>query len=251
MTAASWPLEAPAIGTFVKLPTPEVVEILALAGVDFLVIDNEHAVINPQTISTMIGTARGYGITPFVRVPSHEPRDVQAFLDAGAAGLLLPHVDSTEQARRAVASCRFPPLGTRGVSNSGRAGGWGRTDLPDYLLEGNASITLVAQLESRTALENACAIANTKGIDAVMIGPADLAVSSGLPLGDPELTSLTEETERTCVQGGHTLGTTAPDGPGAAKRFARGYRFVVVATEVALLARAAREMITAARGPLE
>lgn len=247
MTGASWPAGGRALGTFVKLPTPEVVEVLALAGLDFLVIDNEHAVMNPQAVSTMIGIARGHGIIPFVRVPSHEPRDAQAFLDAGAAGLVLPHVDDAAQAQRAVASCRFPPLGTRGVSNSGRAGGWGSTSLPDYLRNGNENVILIAQLESRTAMENAAAIAGTEGIDAVMVGPADLAVSSGLPLGDPALTALTEATEMACARAGHTLGTTAHDGSGAAQRFARGYHFVVVATEIALLTRATREMITAAR----
>ncbi|GAA3311215.1 hypothetical protein GCM10020295_80320 [Streptomyces cinereospinus] len=82
---ASWPAGETALGTFVKLPTPEVIEVLALTGLDFLVIDNEHAAINPQTVSTMIGVARACGIAPFVRVPGHEPRDVQVFLDAGAA----------------------------------------------------------------------------------------------------------------------------------------------------------------------
>ncbi|GAA3311221.1 hypothetical protein [Streptomyces cinereospinus] len=80
-----------------------------------------------------------------------------------------------------------------------------------------------------------------------MVGPADLAVSSGLAPGAPELESLTEAAEKSCAQAGHPLGTTAPDGPGAARRFARGYRFVVVATETALLARATREMTATAR----
>ena len=245
---APWSPTRPAVGTFVKLPAPEVVEVLAAAGLDFVIIDNEHASTGPQTVSTMIAIARGCGIAPFVRVPGHDPRDVQAPLDAGAAGLLLPHVDDAAQARSVVSACRFPPLGTRGVSNSGRAGGWGRSGLPAYLRAGNEQIVLVAQLESPTAMTNAGAIASTEGIDAVMIGPGDLAVTAGYGPADPRLHAMITATEHACAQAGHTLGITAPDGAGAAERFTRGYRFVVVATDTALLARAVGQTLTAVSG---
>ena len=245
--SAPWSVEQPAVGTFIKLPALEVVEVLAAAGLDFVVIDNEHACIGPETVSAMIAVARGCGIAPFVRVPGHAPRDVQAPLDAGAAGLLLPHVDDAEQARGVVSACRFPPRGTRGVSNSGRAGDWGRSGLATYLREGNEEVVLVAQLESPTAMANAGVIAGTKGIDAVMIGPGDLLVTAGYEPTDPRLHAMIAATEQDCAQAGHVLGTTAPDGAGAAERFARGYRFVLVATDIALLARAAGETLTAVR----
>ncbi|MFB9463485.1 HpcH/HpaI aldolase family protein [Streptomyces cinereospinus] len=234
----------PALGTFVKLPTPEAVEVLAVGGLDFVVLDTEHALIGPRDLSAMIAVARGNGIAPFVRVPGHAPRDVQPPLDAGAAGLVVPHVDDADQARSAVAACRFPPLGRRSVSNSGRAGGWGSTGLADYMERSDRDVLLIGQLESRRAVENAGSIAATAGLDAVMIGPADLAVSCGLALDDPELDRMVRSVEDVCRRAGHTLGITASDGAGAAARIARGHRFVVVSTDVALLARAAREVVT-------
>lgn len=244
--SAPWSPDRAAIGTFVKLPAPEVVEVLAAAGLDFVVIDNEHASLGSQTISSMIALALAYGIAPFVRVPGLAARDVQAPLDAGATGLLLPHVDGPAQAREAVAACRFPPLGNRGVSNSGRAGHWGRSGLAAYLRRGGEETILVAQLESPAAMRNATAIADTEGIDAVMVGPGDLAVSAGYDPADPRLAAIVAATEQSCALAGHALGTTAPDGPGAADRIARGYRFVVVATDTALLARAADQTLAAA-----
>ncbi len=233
-----------ALGTFVKLPTPEVVEVLAVGGLDFVVFDNEHALTGPRDLSAMIAVARGCGIAPFVRVPGHAPRDVQPPLDAGAAGLVVPHVDDAEQARDVVAACRFPPLGRRGVSNSGRAGDWGRRTLAEYMEHGNRDVVLIGQLESRKAVDNAAAIAGTAGLDAVMIGPADLAVSCGLALGDPELDLMVRSVEDACRGTGNTLGIAAPDGAAAAARFSRGHRFVVVATDGALLAGAARRVVT-------
>ncbi|MFJ9173680.1 HpcH/HpaI aldolase/citrate lyase family protein [Streptomyces sp. NPDC102360] len=229
-----------------KLPTPEIVEVLAAGGLDFVVLDNEHALIGPRDLSAMIAIARGCGIVPFVRVPGHAPRDVQPPLDAGAAGLIVPHVDDADQARDAVAACRFPPLGRRSVSNSGRAGGWGGVGLPDYMEQGNQDVCLIGQLESREAVENADAIASTPGLDGVMIGPADLAVSCGLGLDDPELERMVRGIEETCRRAGHVMGITAPDGAGAASRIARGHRFVVVATDAALLVRSARAVVASA-----
>lgn len=112
----------------------------------------------------------------------------------------------------------------------------------------NEEVLLVAQLESTAAMRNATAIADTEGIDALMVGPGDLAVSAGYDLADKRLAALIAQTEQACARSGHALGTTAPDGAGAAERFARGYRFVVVATDTALLARAADQTLDAAAG---
>ncbi|MEU6148280.1 aldolase/citrate lyase family protein [Streptomyces sp. NPDC047081] len=239
-----WSSTRPGLGTFVKLPATEVIELLALAGLDFVVIDNEHASIGAETVSSMIAVARGYGLPALVRVAGHAARDVQPPLDAGAAGVVLPHVDDAGQARSAVRPCRFPPLGTRGVSNSGRAGGWGTDGLPAYLQRGREAV-IVAMLESPAALENAVAIASTDGIDAVLIGPADLAAASGLTQDDERLRSMLAAAESDCARSGHDLGITAPGGQAAAERITRGYRFVVVATDTALLTAGAAEAVQA------
>lgn len=138
----------PSLGTWVKIAAPEVVELLATAGMDFVVIDNEHGSVDARTASTMISVAHGCGLRAFVRVAGHAPRDVRPALDAGADGLVVPQIDGVEDARRVVAACRFPPHGTRGGSPTTRAAGWGRLPHDDYLAHGNDIVTIVAQLET-------------------------------------------------------------------------------------------------------
>ena len=106
--------DAPALGTWVKLPVTESMELVALAGFDFAVIDLEHSAMSIQTAHQLIGTALFAGVSPIVRIPALDGGVVQRLLDAGAEGIMLPHVDTVEQAQAAVAAVRFPPIGTRG-----------------------------------------------------------------------------------------------------------------------------------------
>jgi len=133
-----------------------------------------------RTTSTMIGLARGCGLAPFVRVAGTAPRDVQVPLDAGAAGLFVPQIDDAARARDAVRATRFPPLGRRGASNSGRVGRCGLEALGDYLRTGNDEVRLVVQAESAGALEAIVEIGEVVGVDAVFIGPTERAKDQGL-----------------------------------------------------------------------
>jgi 2-keto-3-deoxy-L-rhamnonate aldolase RhmA len=234
------------LGTWVKLPAPEVIEILAAAGLDLVVIDLEHGSLDLTTVSRMIGVARDRGIRPFVRVPGRTARDVQPVLDAGAAGIVVPHVDDAAAAREAVQVIRFPPLGERGASPSGRAGGWGQTSLPDYLRTG-ADVRVVAQIESLEGLDNIGAIAGVLGIDAVFIGEVDLAASTGMAVDVPALRARIDEAEAVCRAGGFVLGGGAADGAEAVRRFARGYRMVMVGTDVGHLRRSTAQAVVAVR----
>jgi len=239
----------PALGTWVKIPAPEIIEVLASTGLQFVVIDDEHATIGKNTISTMIAIARGCGIEPFVRVAGYEPRDVVPILDAGAAGLFIPHVDSVSAAGTAVSSCRFPPEGTRGASPSGRAGAWGRAGLSSYLAQGRTAVTIVAQLESPVALVDAADIAGVAGIDAAFFGPVDLAVSSELSPEDGRLKDMVAGAEAACTAAGMAFGTVAASSSEAAQLLQRGHRFVVLRSDVALLASAAAELVSAITHP--
>ncbi|MEY9929640.1 4-hydroxy-2-oxoheptanedioate aldolase [Catenulispora sp. GP43] len=236
----------PRLGAWVKLPAPESVELLALAGFDFVVIDAEHAAIDVRTMSTMIGLARGCGVAPFVRVAGTAPRDVQVPLDAGAAGLFVPQVDDVTRARDAVRATRFPPLGGRGASTSGRAGRWGLEALGDYLRTGNDEVRLVVQTESVAALAAIAGIGRVAGVDAVFIGPTDLAVSSRLPDGDGTLAGLVAAAERTCADHHITVGTTA-SGNASELLDRRGYDFLVLGADTAMLRQGGQDAVRAAR----
>lgn len=238
----------PQLGAWVKLAATESVELLALAGFDFVVIDTEHASIDLRTVSTMIATARGCGIDPFVRVPGMAPRDVQVPLDAGARGLFVPQVEDAAAARTAVRSTRFPPLGQRGASNTGRAGRWGLDDLADYVAAGNDDTLLVVQVESMRALESIADIGRVPGVDAIFVGPADLAVSSQRTLTDPDVAALLETAERSCLTQGVPLGTTASrDAPDL---LTRGYNFLVLGSDTAFLRSAGASLVSGARVPV-
>jgi 4-hydroxy-2-oxoheptanedioate aldolase len=233
----------PRLGAWVKLPAPESVELLALAGFDFVVIDAEHGAIDTRTTSAMIGLARGCGLAPFVRVAGTAPRDVQVPLDAGAAGLFVPQIDDAGRAREAVRATRFPPLGRRGASTSGRAGRWGLEALGDYLRTGNDDVRLVVQAESTGALEAIVEIGEAPGVDAVFIGPTDLAVSSGFGEDDSALADLIAAAERRCADHGIALGTTA-SGNAAELLDSRGYSFLVLGADTTMLRQAAHTLVS-------
>lgn len=236
----------PRLGAWVKLPAPESVELLALAGFDFVVIDTEHGAIDVRTVSTMIGMARGLGVAPFVRVAGTAPRDVQAPLDAGAAGLFVPQVDDVAGAQEAVRATRFPPLGGRGASTSGRAGRWGLEALGEHLRSGNDDVRLVVQAESIRAVSAIVEIGAVAGVDAVFIGPMDLQVSSQLPAGDGRLRGLVSAAERACLDHGITLGTTAA-GNASELLEERGYDFLVLGADTTMLRKAAHTLVGSAR----
>jgi 2-keto-3-deoxy-L-rhamnonate aldolase RhmA len=242
-----WSAARPALGTWVKVPAPEVVEILADSGLDFLVIDGEHGAFDPRTLSIMISVARGHGIPAFVRTAGHAPRDVQPALDAGAAGLFVPHVDSADIAREVVESCRFPPHGHRGASPNTRAGAWGRVGSKDYLTQGNDEMTLVAQLESPEAVAEADRIAELPGIDAVFIGAYDLAVSAGAEPGGEAAQALVRGLEDRCRASDRDYGGVAFSGAQAGELLDRGHRFVMVGSDVSFLGGSARETVAEAR----
>ncbi|MYS81582.1 HpcH/HpaI aldolase family protein [Embleya scabrispora] len=242
MTAVSFPQ----LGAWVKLPAPESVELLALAGFDFVVIDAEHGAIDIRTMSIMIGLARGCGLAPFVRVAGTAPRDVQVPLDAGAAGLFVPQVDDAARARDAVRATRFPPLGRRGAGPSGRAGRWGLDALGDYLRSGNDEVRLVVQAESVGALSAIVEIGEVAGVDAVFIGPTDLAVSGRFREGDGRSANLVAVAEQRCVDHRITLGTTA-SGNASELLAHRGYDFLVLGADTTMLRQGAHALVSAVR----
>lgn len=164
-------------GTFVKTASPQVIEILALAQLDFVVVDAEHAPFDRRDIDLMVLAGRASGLPIVVRVPNSDPATLLSVLDLGAAGLVVPHVDTMEQARSVVAHARYRS-GLRGFSSSPRSSGYGSYSMKTALDRGDVAMVL-CQIESAAAVEAAEAIANVDGVDALFIGRADLALSMG------------------------------------------------------------------------
>lgn len=167
-------------GALLRLPSETLVEMAGVAGFDYVVIDCEHGPADTALLQHHLTAAAAHGIDVLVRVGSAEPALALRCLDLGAAGLVHPHVDSREDALRAVAASHYPPWGRRGFATYSRAGRFGTVTAADHVAA-SREILVVVMAETRRACEDADAIAGTEGVDAVLVGPADLAADCGFP----------------------------------------------------------------------
>ena len=230
----------PALGTWVKLPVADSVEMLATAGFDFVAVDMEHAPLDLPTVHRLLGTARGCGIPALVRVPDRTASTIGRVLDSGAAGVLVPHVDNVDQALAAVAHTRFPPHGTRGYGPTVRAGRWGAD--PHGYLEAAEQSVAIPQMESPQAIAVVNAIAGVPGLGALFVGPADLAVATGLPASSTEFDRLLARVQEAAATHGVPLGT-AVGNAAAAQALPDHYDFVLVGNDASMLADSGRGIV--------
>lgn len=238
----------PAIGTWVKIPAMESMELIALAGFDFAVIDLEHSAMSIESAYRQIGVALFAGVSPIVRIPSLDGGVVQRLLDAGAEGIMLPHVDTVAEARAAAAAVRFAPVGTRGVGSTSRAGGWGAVSREEYLRFGQEEVVLIAQIESAAAARDAGAIAAVEGVDALLVGAADLSTSEGKAESHPDVVALIDGAVRDARAAGVPIGNAG--GASAASVQAAvdaGFRFTMMSNDASLLGGAASAALAAGR----
>jgi 2-keto-3-deoxy-L-rhamnonate aldolase RhmA len=182
----------PLLGTFIKTPTSHAIEILGDIGYDFVVIDAEHAPFDRRAIDIALLAARAAGTAGIVRVADSSPAKLLAALDDGAAGVLVPHVSTVEKARAVASACRYRD-GTRGFSNSPRAGGYGRLGIRDHVRQADETVTVIAMIEDPEALDAIDAIVAVDGIDGIFIGRGDLTVALGAGgLADPVVRAAAE-----------------------------------------------------------
>ncbi len=239
---------APLLGTWVKLPTHQTLELLALAGFDFVAIDTEHAPLHLETAYQLIAHAQALGLSALVRLPDLVCDDYQRLLDSGADGLLVPRVRNPDEARAAVSKMMFPPLGERGLGITSRAGDWGMMPLADYVSRGNQEVLRCMQLEDRSALESVEALLDVPGVNAAFLGMGDLQLSSGLPAAHPELQGLVDHLLQACQARGIPCGAAAQDPAAAQKAIARGFRFVMISNDAQMFGKAARGLVEQTKG---
>jgi len=213
-------------------------EICAGSGLDYLLIDAEHGPVNLESVLAQLRAVAGYDCVSIVRVPYNDPVLIKQFLDLGAQSLVVPMVDTPEDAATAVAAVRYAPDGVRGVGAAlARSARWNR--VPDYLSRANEFITLLVQVESAEAVANAADIAAVDGIDGVFIGPSDLAATMGL-LGQqshPDVVAAVKRTIAEVKAAGKIVGVNAFVESQAREYIAAGADFVNVGADVAILAR--------------
>jgi 2-keto-3-deoxy-L-rhamnonate aldolase RhmA len=194
------------IGTFIKTPAHQVPEIVAASGLDFAIIDAEHAPFDPVTLDRMVMAGRGAGLPCLVRVAELASAAIGQVLDLGAAGIVVPHVATAEAATQALAAAKYS-LRQRGFSPSTRAGGYGAADAAAYRMRADAESSVWCQIEDAAALANLDAIAAVDQLDCLFIGRADLALSLGVDSPrDAKVAAAVQATAEAGRRHGRTVG---------------------------------------------
>ena len=226
----------PQIGIWSSLSSHIVAEILANSGLDWVLLDTEHSPNELPMVQNQLHAMQGAAAAPVVRVPWNDMVMIKRFLDIGAQSLLLPYVQTVEEAKNAVAYMRYPQEGVRGVAGSTRAAGYGRTK--DYLMKAHTELCLLVQVETRKAMANIEAIAAVDGVDGVFIGPNDLSADMG-HLGNwqhNEVWKAIEAAAKKIRQAGKAPGILVGEAD-AQRCLDLGYLFVAVGVDVGMLVR--------------
>lgn len=233
----------PQIGLWLSLANPYTAELCATAGFRWLLIDGEHSPNDVRSLLAQLQAVAPYPAHPVIRAAVGDTTLIKQLLDIGARTLLVPMVDTAEQARAVAAATRYPPLGVRGVgASAARASRWGARR--DYLNEANDEVCLLVQAETATAIANLKDICAVDGVHGVFIGPADLAASMGHRgnPGHPDVQAAIEGGIRTIVASGKAAGILTGDTALARRYLELGATFVAVGIEAVLLAQATRRL---------
>lgn len=228
----------PKVGLWVNLADPAALEISLSSGFDWILHDGEHSPADPATFRRTLQIARGYPTDVIIRPAAGDPVTIKQLLDVGARSLLVPMVDSAEQAELLASAMQFPPYGIRGVSSQTRGGDWGRR--PDYLATARDELSLIVQIESAEAVRNAADILAVDGVDAAFVGTADLAASLGHPgrPSHPEVADAVADVVALAQRTGTPLGTLTRDLTAARRYAEQGFAFIGVGTDSNLFATA-------------
>ncbi len=227
------------IGLWSSLCSNIAAEIVSDSGFDWILLDTEHSPNEIPGLLAQLQAVRGGTATPIIRPAWNDAVLAKRCLDIGTQTLLFPYVQNAEEARRAVASTRYPPQGIRGVSVAARASRYGRT--PGYLGKANTEICVLVQVETRAALDELEAIAKVDGVDGVFIGPSDLAASLG-HIGNPahaEVQAAIKDAVTRLTALGKPAGILTGNEEEARRYIDWGYLFVAVGADVGLLAKSA------------
>ncbi|MDQ3870594.1 MAG: aldolase/citrate lyase family protein [Chloroflexota bacterium] len=241
---AIWRDRRPAFGGWCSIPSSFSAEIVASLGFDYVCIDMQHGLADFGDLVPMLQAVASYG-TPLVRVPVADYATAQRALDAGAEGLIFPLVNSRAEAEAAVASCRYPPLGARSYGPVRS-----RLHLGADVGHANAEVACIVMIETAAALDHLDEILDCPGVDAVYVGPNDLALGLGVlsEVSDPPFNRALETILEACVRRGTPAGIHTASGAAARAYVERGFSFATVTSDAAVLSAAYRSELATARG---
>jgi 2-keto-3-deoxy-L-rhamnonate aldolase RhmA len=236
----------PAIGTLVTLNAPEVAEILSLCRFDWLFIDMEHGALSVSEVQHLI-QAMGDHCSAIVRIPENDPVSIKKALDIGCDGIIIPLVNSAEEAIKAVSAAKYPPMGNRSVG-IGRAHNYGMS-FAEYVASANDNVAVLIQVEHIEAVNNLNDILDVEGIDGVFIGPYDLSGSMNL-LGEVNnelVQAAISAIKQECRRKSMPVGLFVMKAEAVSKEIEDGCQFIAVGIDTVLLANAAMQVLTTVR----
>jgi 2-dehydro-3-deoxyglucarate aldolase/4-hydroxy-2-oxoheptanedioate aldolase len=235
------------VGTFVGTAAAVTAEVCAAAGADWLVLDLEHGAGGEEQVRDVVPAAGAYGVPVVVRVESAARIRLGRVLDLGAAGVMLPRLDTADEVRDVLRHLRYPPDGDRGVATYNRACRFGLD--PGALDRANDEVLCVVQIESARAVEQVDEIAALDGVDVLFVGPRDLSHDLGVPgdVGAPAYVAALGQVRGAAEKHGKACGVLVPDGAAAAAKSADGWTFVAVGSDSTLLAVALATELARAR----
>lgn len=206
------------IGTILQIPSEEIAEILARAGLELIILDMEHCPMTAPKIVSMVRACEAAGTLPFVRVPDVTDEDaIKKALDAGACGILVPNIETAAQARKAVAYGKFAPMGKRGACPFVRANWFGSEDCGAYYSRANDETTIMLLVEGPEGIKNLPEIAVVEGVDVLQVGAVDLSVALGIPgqTGHPRVMEAIRRAGQLCAENNKLLSFYCDDAASA------------------------------------
>lgn len=235
--------ERPCFGTFLKIPRPEVVDLLALAGFDFVICDMEHAQVSEAEARDVIKACAGVGLAVTVRLPEPTQGLVNRLLEAGAVGIQMPRLRTARETKALYDMMHFPPQGSRSVGNANAWAGYGAVPVVQYLEECNRRALVIGQFETRQVDDPIDPM--MQDLDVAFIGPMDLSVDFGVPgkFDDPVVLERIGQVEQAAKRNGTHMGAFVGTPEKAAQLVKAGYRYLAVGGDVSLLAGAAKNLV--------
>lgn len=233
------------VGPFINIQNPAVVEMAALAGFDFVIIDMEHGLFNRENLENMVRAAEIHGITPVVRVPEDSTSAILSALEAGAQGIEAPHIESVSDAEKVVEAVKYFPEGMRGVSPYTRAARYSSIPPRQHFETSNRETMVILQIEGIKGVENLEAIASLKGVDVLFAGPYDLSQAFGVPgeVEHPKVLQTIEKVVKVCDSRGLHAGTFAPSVEKARRWINSGMRFIAYSVDTGILYNAFKQSV--------
>ena len=240
----------PALGPIISFDSPWFVDVAGASGFDFVMLDAEHGPLDAGSIETMVRAAEQAGIAPLVRVPANLPHEILRYLDIGAVGIQVPHVESAAEAKVAADALRYAPRGKRGLAGTTRAAGYGLSmTLPEYTELANREVVCMAMIETAAGVASVDKIVATEGIDLLAIGPSDLSQSMGFR-GDRNAPAVQQAIDHMIARAkahGKWVSLPAVDVASAREVLARGVNLVMV-SPASWLAKIGREFLAGVGG---